>query len=345
MASELFISVVIPTYGREAVLCSTIKNVLEQTYPAFEVIVVDQTRDHEPATTEFLNSLKSNPQVTLYTVDWASLPAARNYAVERSHGDIILFLDDDVELPPGFLAAHARSYQARSDIGAVAGRVFDRMKLAESNSAKQIDTLPPEAMDPGIAWYHIDLVHTVKPQQVLTARGCNMSFRRDVFSTYGLRFDERFQGSAVREESDFCLRFRRTGLKIWYDPEANLIHLGEETGGCHDISTRSLEYQLTFYHNHFLMALKNLTPWQLVRLSGRLFDCHVLGNPPCNKSGSPAKIISRFGFYILGFWQACWTLISTASSKGRLFSLPAQTMPTVQTQQQTDTPTEAIAGS
>lgn len=324
---ELFISVVIPTYGREAVLCSTIKNVLEQTYPAFEVIIVDQTREHETPTTEFLNSLKTNPKVTLYTVDWASLPAARNYAVERCHGDIILFLDDDVELPPGFLAAHAHNYQTRADIGAVAGRVFDRMKLAESNSAKRIETLPPEAMDPGIAWYHIDLVHTVNAQQVLTARGCNMSFRRDVFAVHGLRFDERFRGSAVREESDFCLRFRRTGLKIWYDPAANLIHLGEETGGCHDISTRTLKYQLTFYHNHFLMALKNLTSWQLLRLSGRLFDCHVLGNPPCNKSGSPIKVISRFGFYTLGFLQACWTLVTTFTSKGRVFSLPVHPMP------------------
>ncbi|MEO0349051.1 MAG: hormogonium polysaccharide biosynthesis glycosyltransferase HpsN [Cyanobacteria bacterium P01_A01_bin.15] len=333
------VSVIIPTYGREAVLCSTLKNVLDQTYAAFEVIIVDQTQAHEPATTDYLNSLKTNPQVTLYTVPWASLPAARNYAVERAHGDIILFLDDDVELPPGFLSAHVRNYQTQSDVGAVAGRVFDRMKLSESSSTKQIKTLPPEAMDPGIAWYHIDLVHTVNPQQVLTARGCNMSFRRDVFATHGLRFDERFQGSAVREESDFCLRFRRTGLKIWYDPDANLIHLGEETGGCHDISTRSLKYQLTFYHNHFLMALKNLTPWQLLRLSGRLFDCHVLGNPPCNKSGSPIKIVSRFGFYSLGFLQACWTLITSFATGGRVYSLPVQTMPAAT---QADTQPEAV---
>ncbi|MEM9487430.1 MAG: glycosyltransferase family 2 protein, partial [Cyanobacteria bacterium P01_F01_bin.116] len=101
--------------------------------------------------------------------------------------------------------------------------------------------------------------------------------------------------------------------------------------------TRSLKYQLTFYHNHFLMALKNLTPWQFLRLSGRLFDCHVLGNPPCNKSGSPIKIASRFGFYTLGFLQAVWTLLTTLNSKGRLFSLPAQPMP------QPNPRTEAIA--
>ena len=78
MASPIpFISVVIPTYGREAVLCNTIQNVLEQTYPAFELIIVDQTSSHEPATTDFLTSLAANPQVSLYTVAWASLPAAR----------------------------------------------------------------------------------------------------------------------------------------------------------------------------------------------------------------------------------------------------------------------------
>jgi GT2 family glycosyltransferase len=315
------ISVIIPTYGREAVLCDTLHSVMAQQYPAYEVIVVDQSQQHEAATQALLDRLAAEAKIKLYTVSWASLPAARNYAVERANGSIFLFLDDDVDLPEGFLAAHAQVYQGRPEVGAVAGRVFDRMKLAEAGDLA-IEMLPPEAMDPGIAWYHIDLVHTVKPQRVLTARGCNMSFRRSVFEQHGLRFDERFAGSAVREESDFCLRVRKTGLMIWYEPAAHLVHLGEETGGCHDISTRSLKYQTTFYHNHFLMALKNLTPWQVLRLSGRLFDCHVLGNPPCNKSGSPVKIVTRFGFYSLGFLKACLTLLSPTGRDGRLYSQP-----------------------
>ncbi|MEO1622383.1 MAG: hormogonium polysaccharide biosynthesis glycosyltransferase HpsN, partial [Cyanobacteria bacterium J06632_3] len=286
-----------------------------------ELIVVDQTQHHEPDTQAFLDGLTKDGKIQLYKVDWASLPAARNYAIERANGSIFLFLDDDVELPAGCLAAHAKGFADRPKVGAIAGRVFDRMKLTESTKP-EIETLPPEAMDPGIAWYHIDLVHTTKPQQVLTARGCNMSFRRSVFEEHGLRFDERFQGSAVREESDFCLRLRKTGLIIWYEPDAHLVHLGEETGGCHDISTRSLEYQTTFYHNHFLMALKNLTPGQFLRLSASLFDCHVLGNPPCNKSGSPMKIISRFGFYLFGLGQACWTLLKPSNRNGRLYSQP-----------------------
>ncbi|MDJ0598175.1 MAG: hormogonium polysaccharide biosynthesis glycosyltransferase HpsN [Crocosphaera sp.] len=320
------ISVIIPTYGREKILIDSIKDVLKQEYSDFEVLVIDQTQNHEPETENFLADLANAQKINWYKVNWASLPGARNYAVRRSKGDIVLFIDDDVKLEPNYLQAHGKNYQENQEIGAVAGRVFDRMKLADFATANAdtspytIDYLPEAAKDPGIAWYYIDLVHTTKPQQVISARGCNMSFRKEIFTKYNIWFDERFRGSAVREESDFCLRLRKTNYKIWYDPEANLVHLGEETGGCHDISTRSLKYQFTFYHNHFLMALKNLTLTQQIRLYIKLFDCHVLGNPPCNKSGSPIKIISRFIFYILGFINALWTQTKGLWDDGQIYT-------------------------
>lgn len=319
------ISVVIPTYEREEALRATIADVLKQDYPNFEVIVVDQTKTHQPQTQGYLEELAKAGKIRLYRLDWASLPGARNYAVRRATGDIIYFIDDDVEMPVDCLKNHASNYMENPEVGAVAGRVFDRMKLADSQKEKPGDTytieyLPPQAMDPGIAWYYIDLVHTTKPQQVITARGCNMSFRREIFSKHGLYFDERFRGSAVREESDFCLRLRKTGYKIWYDPEAFLVHLGEETGGCHDISTRSLKYQITFYHNHFLMGMKNLTIDQQLRLFYRLFDCHVLGRPPCHKSGSPLKIITRAGFYSLGFFKALATVVQSTWNNGQIYT-------------------------
>ena len=324
--SQFKISVIIPTYGREQTLVDSINDVLQQNYANFEVIVVDQTPQHEPETQQHLQKLTEQKKIKWYRVPWASLPGARNYAVRRAEGEVLIFIDDDVKLPEGYLQAHSNNYQEHPEIGAVAGRVFDRMKLADyadanaDESPYTIEYLPPEAMDAGIAWYHLDLVHTTKPQQVISARGCNMSFRRDVFIKYNIWFDERFRGSAVREESDFCLRLRQTGYKIWYDPEANLVHLGEETGGCHDISTRSLKYQFTFYHNHFLMALKNLTLSQQLRLYLKLFDCHVLGHPPCNKSGSPIKVVTRFVFYCLGFFDALLTQFKGLFSNGQIYS-------------------------
>lgn len=319
------ISVVIPTYNREEALRETLVDVLKQDYPQFEVLVVDQTRSHQTETQTYLEELTNTGKIQWYRLEWASLPGARNYAVRRTTGDIILFLDDDVQLPENFLKSHARNYieagnSTPKNIGAVAGRVFDRMKLGDSGGDLTIEILPPQASDPGIAWYYIDLVHTIKPQQVISARGCNMSFRREIFDQHGLHFDERFKGSAVREESDFCLRLRKTGYIIWYDPEAHLVHLGEEVGGCHDISTRSMQYQITFYHNHFFMGLKNLTIPECLRFFAKLFDCHVLGHPPCNKSGSPIKVVTRFGFYTMGFLKAVGTQIQSLWNQGQVYT-------------------------
>jgi hypothetical protein len=98
------------------------------------------------------------------------------------------------------------------------------------------------------------------------------------------------------------------------------VHLGEETGGCHDITTKSLKYQMTFYHNHFLMGLKNLTLWQCLRFFLRLFDCHVLGRPPCHKSGSPIKVATRLVFYSAGFGDALWTQIKGLWDNGQIYS-------------------------
>jgi glycosyltransferase involved in cell wall biosynthesis len=118
------ISVVIPTYRREKLLRDSIVDVLKQDYPQFEVLVVDQTQTHEPDTQAFLDEMATSGKIKLFRLDWASLPGARNYAVRRSSGEIILFIDDDVQLTPGFLATHAKNYVENPEIGAVAGRVL-----------------------------------------------------------------------------------------------------------------------------------------------------------------------------------------------------------------------------
>jgi hypothetical protein len=68
------------------------------------------------------------------------------------------------------------------------------------------------------------------------------------------------------------------------------------------------------------MGLKNLTFFEQMRLYSRLFDCHVLGHPPCYKSGSPIKIISRAGFYSLGFFNALSTVIQSSWNNGQIYS-------------------------
>ncbi|PSN79077.1 glycosyltransferase, partial [filamentous cyanobacterium CCP4] len=115
------IAVIIPTYQREAVLCDTLRSVLDQDYPAYSVVVVDQTQSHQNETQRQLEAWAEAGKITWYPVPWASLPAARNLGIERSQSDLVLFIDDDVVLPPGYPYAHARTFTERPEVGAVAG--------------------------------------------------------------------------------------------------------------------------------------------------------------------------------------------------------------------------------
>ncbi|MEO0844615.1 MAG: glycosyltransferase family A protein, partial [Cyanobacteria bacterium J06643_5] len=102
--SNPLISVIIPTYGREEALRDSIVDVLKQDYANYEVLVVDQTPKHKPEVEAYLKEQADSGKIQWYRLDWASLPGARNYAVRRSAGEIILFIDDDVLLEPGYLA-------------------------------------------------------------------------------------------------------------------------------------------------------------------------------------------------------------------------------------------------
>ena len=68
------------------------------------------------------------------------------------------------------------------------------------------------------------------------------------------------------------------------------------------------------------MGLKNLNLIQALRLYSRLFDCHVLGRPPCHKSASPIKIITRCLFYIVGFLKTLITIIKSVYDDGQIYS-------------------------
>jgi hypothetical protein len=66
--------------------------------------------------------------------------------------------------------------------------------------------------------------------------------------------------------------------------------------------------------------LKNLNVSQCLRLYSRLFDCHVLGRPPCHKSGSPIKIFTRAVFFVLGFFNALGSLIQSLWNDGQIYT-------------------------
>ncbi len=93
------VSVVIPTYNREQVIETTIKDILKQTYENFEIIVVDDgsTDDTQAKLRAFGNRIRVVRQPN------GGAASARNRGIQEARGEIIAFQDSDDEWHPSKL--------------------------------------------------------------------------------------------------------------------------------------------------------------------------------------------------------------------------------------------------
>ena len=96
-------SVIIPTYNRETWIENTLRSVFEQTYPHFEIIVVDDcsTDNTEKVLLPFVNAGKIKYLKHDRNRERAQ---ARNTGMENATGDFVTFLDSDDFMLPNNLA-------------------------------------------------------------------------------------------------------------------------------------------------------------------------------------------------------------------------------------------------
>jgi glycosyltransferase involved in cell wall biosynthesis len=92
-----YVSVIIPTLHSEEPLRRVLAYLLEsETYSPFEVIVVDQSDRHEPATREYLAAVSA--RIRLLHIERKGAANARNCGARMAEGSLLLFADDD-DLP------------------------------------------------------------------------------------------------------------------------------------------------------------------------------------------------------------------------------------------------------
>ncbi|MFH2066714.1 MAG: glycosyltransferase [Pseudomonadota bacterium] len=90
------VSVIIPTYNRAWIVKEAIRSVLAQTFPDYELIVVDDgsTDNTQAILSEFQD------EIVVIRQNNAGVSAARNHGVDAAKGELIAFLDsDDLWLP------------------------------------------------------------------------------------------------------------------------------------------------------------------------------------------------------------------------------------------------------
>jgi GT2 family glycosyltransferase len=261
------VSVIIPTYRREAPLRRCVADVLAQRHGAFEVLVVDQSPEHDPETWAVLHALPPHAQHVRLTRP--SVTAAVNVGARLAKAPVLLFLDDDIEIPqPDLLARHAHHY----DDATIAG-VVGRIVHADARG----DLPRPAAAGP-LAFLDVNFDHPYA-MDVPTAAGANMSFRREIVERLG-GFDERYTANAFRWETDFSLRVIRSGYRIRYDPDARVVHHYGTPGGCDNENllgrtAASHAWYEPFFRNNVYFALKLLPRGDRARFLWRLYREHV----------------------------------------------------------------------
>lgn len=109
------VTVIIPTYNGADFLGEAIRSVLEQTYPNFELLVVnDASPDH---TTEVVKQFEDSRLKYIVHEENRGVGRARYTGIQASTGEIIAFLDQDDYFHPEKLQAHVAFLERHLDIG------------------------------------------------------------------------------------------------------------------------------------------------------------------------------------------------------------------------------------
>jgi GT2 family glycosyltransferase len=218
------LSVVIATYSRASLLNECLRHLASQRFQSGdEVIVVDNgsvddtagiVRTHQPTFPTALHLL-TEPR------PGKSHALARALAVAQ--GEVLAFLDDDVNVGVGWLDA-VRDTMVDSSVALMGGRVEPRWDARVPPWMRHAPFRYRRLGAPlGLLDYPSEVVE-LGPRTVL---GANMAVRRDVFEAVGgfATHLGKLRGTLLSgEDHELCLRVQRAGFKAIYVPRAVVHH-------------------------------------------------------------------------------------------------------------------------
>ena len=199
-------SIIVPTRRRAEYLEVALASIAPQAAAAgAELLVVDDGPDEATRAAAQRHGAR-------YVAHPASrgLNAARNSGIDAAAADLLVFVDDDVEVRPGWLAALlAADAAAEPAVGVLTGPIHARLEDHRLRSCGR--ELPPITTQD----------HGAHDRDVDSAWGANMTVRRAAIARAG-RFDE--SRELYGDEQEWQGRLRAAGGRIRYVAAAALDH-------------------------------------------------------------------------------------------------------------------------
>jgi glycosyltransferase involved in cell wall biosynthesis len=246
--SKPVFTVVLPTYNRADLLKRAIQSVVSQTFPDFELIVVDDASSDD--TTECVKSF-SDSRIRYVRHDTnRGVSAARNSAILGAKGAFITFLDDDDESYPDLLSATHRAFESEP---ATVGFAWSGIRRVQVTQGEEIH-LKDRQWSPD--------VKPSRPLEYLTVgTGYGLTVLRSCFDTIGL-FDETLHSFVdtdllVRLGSRFAFTIV-PGIHI-----KRYIHGGRQLT---DFTPERISASARLLHKHADLLETNLAAWMHLNL-------------------------------------------------------------------------------
>ena len=242
------VSVVVCTLNREKELEDFLTTLRNQTFNDYELVIVS-------------NSELKIPKARIILQKGKGLPNARNHALDKLRGDIIIFFDDDVLLERDYLERVVETFDSNPDIGGVTGMITNTTD-PEIKKGPLSGLMNFYGRIFGISGFFANIPRTGKvlrngftcsnftakaTKEVEWLSGCNMSYSRKAFEENG-RFDEGLVANAYYEDTDFSYRVFLKGYRLVYNPKARLRHMVTPTSR---ISLVKLKYNQIINQKRF----------------------------------------------------------------------------------------------
>lgn len=223
------VSIIVPTRNRFDLLRNCLDGLERTGYPNREIIVVDNDSD-EPECLDFLEEVGRDGVHVIRIAGEFNYSALNNAAVKAAQGDILCFLNNDVEIVEpdwlGWLVEHA----SRPDIGAVGA-----LLLYPDRTVQHAGVFL--GIGGGAAHAHRYLKEHERgyfdrarlPQRVSAVTAACLAVSRAKFESVG-GFDETNFRVAFND-IDLCLKLNERGWQSFYEPRATLIHHESKSRG------------------------------------------------------------------------------------------------------------------
>ncbi|HVT81410.1 MAG TPA: glycosyltransferase [Phycisphaerae bacterium] len=298
-------SVIIVTLNRPDCVRRCLDCLRVQTLAPHQIIVVDGSTD------DLTRALCAEYPDVLYLRNdrgVGHMTHSRNIGILRATGDVIAFIDDDAFAEPQWLENILAAYDA-PDVGAVGGRVHSTPRNVGTVPADQIGRFTANGIFLPNFW--ADCGKTIDVEHLM---GCNMSFRRDVVAQLG-GFREFLIGiSGVGEDTEMCVRVRRSGFRMRFNPAAAVDHIGAP-----QVKGKRFDVRYAFFggRNYNILLLRNFSLFAVVPWRYAIYS-NVRGFARCVKHPSDFSRACAFAAGTLVGWTiALFMLIRHGTSPVR----------------------------